>query len=161
MFRAEAELGYKRASIDEIGFQDELVNTQLSGGFFDAEGRGSAVSAMLNGLLDFGDDESWSGYVGGGLGLARVKYRAVVTDPAFGTPGSGTPTPLEAFGVSDTDDAWAWQIIAGIRAAISPNVDLGLKYRFFNTAKLSFRDSDGQDDFSVEGKWRSHSLLAS
>src|SRR5688500_13038294 len=60
MVRAEAELGYKRASIDEIGFLTALVNTQLSGGFYEAEGRGRAISAMANVLVDFGDDDSWS-----------------------------------------------------------------------------------------------------
>src|SRR5687767_2442427 len=119
MFRAEAELGYKRASIDEIGFREQLVNTQPSGGFYEADGRARAISAMLNVLVDFGDDDSWSGYLGGGLGYASVKYRAIVDDPLFGLPGSGTPDPLQTFGFSDTDSTWAWQLIAGIRAAVS------------------------------------------
>jgi opacity protein-like surface antigen len=28
---------------------------------------------MLNGMLDFGDDDGISGFVGGGVGMARVK----------------------------------------------------------------------------------------
>ena len=29
---------------------------------------------MINGLLDFGEDGDWNGYIGGGVGLASVKY---------------------------------------------------------------------------------------
>ena len=60
---------------------------------------------------------------------------------ALQTPCSRSVSPIPT-------DAWAWQLIAGIRAAISPNIDLGLKYRYFNTAKLNFRDSDGVDEFT-------------
>jgi opacity protein-like surface antigen len=28
---------------------------------------------MVNALLDFGDEDGWSGYVGPGIGAARVK----------------------------------------------------------------------------------------
>ena len=128
--------------VDEIGFNTALANSQ-AGGFFDAEGRGSAISAMVNALLDFGDDDSWSGYVGGGLGYARVKYRAVVDDPAFGAPGPGTPAPLTSFGFSDTDDAWAWQVIAGIRAAISP-MSTSPQYRASSTPSFNALQ-DGTD----------------
>ena len=36
-------------------------------------------------------------------------------------------------------------------------MDVGLKYRYFQTGNLDF----GEDDFDVDGKWKSHSLLAS
>ena len=40
-------------------------------------------------------------------------------------------------------------------------MDLGLKYRFFNTKKLNFSESGGQVPFDLDGRFRSHSLLAS
>ena len=83
-------------------------------------------------------DDGWSGYVGGGVGIASVKYRAHVTDPAFGVPGSPLPDPpLTTFDFSDSDSGFAWQLIAGVRMPLSPNIDLGLKYRFFNSRGLS------------------------
>src|SRR5215217_4668338 len=63
------------------------------GGFFDADGSSRALSGMINGLVDFGDDDSWNGYLGAGVGIASVKYKADVTDPLFGTPGSSLPDP--------------------------------------------------------------------
>ena len=50
-------------------------------------------------------------------------------------------------------------MIAGVRKAISPNIDLGLKYRFFNTTTLKYGDSNNGGE--LKGSWRSHSLLAS
>ena len=38
--------------------------------------RVNTTSAMLNGLLDFGNEDGLSGYIGGGVGFADVKLRA-------------------------------------------------------------------------------------
>jgi len=140
--RAEAEIGYKRASIGDVFAATAITTRTVT--VFNGDGKATALSAMGNLLLDFGDDNGFSGYVGGGAGVARVKYDYVV------------PTILA--GVNDRDSGFAWQAIAGVRAAISPNVDLGLKYRFFNRSKLNLNDGVGG---SYNGKFRSHSLLAS
>ncbi|MEO7240634.1 MAG: outer membrane beta-barrel protein, partial [Sphingomicrobium sp.] len=141
MVRLEVELGYKRASVDNI-IIDRAVSANT---FTDFGGRGTALSAMANVLLDFGN-EDWSGYVGPGIGLAKVKLRG----------------SADLLSVSDSDSAIAWQVVAGVRKAITPNLDLGLKYRFFNTGKLNFGgESELGAPFGLDGRWRSHSLLAS
>jgi opacity protein-like surface antigen len=142
-FRVEGELGYKRLRTDKVSV-DGAFGGQLglaTGDEFDISSKGSVISLMANGLVDFGDDNGWSGYAGGGVGRARVKL------------------------AGDRDSAFAWQAIAGVRKAISDNIDVGLKYRYFNTRKLSFSD-DFDDGVSVvgirsSGKLRTHSLLAS
>lgn len=140
-FRLEAELGYKRASIDEALIDGRLLNT--ANVIVPVDGKVRVLSAMVNGMLDFGDDDGWNGYVGAGVGVARVKHTI------------GTTTSLGSS--SDSDSGLAWQVIAGVRKAISANVDLGLKYRFFN-AKYDYGDST---DGGLSGRFRSHSLLAS
>ena len=112
--RVEAELGYKRAGIDTVNTIDTV---------FGADGHASAQSLMGNVLLDFGDENGLSGYAGGGIGVARVKYNfdAPLLHPYVG-----------AVNFSDSDSRLAWQAILGVRYAITPNIDLGLKYRFFN-----------------------------
>ena len=37
----------------------------------------------------------------------------------------------------------AWQAIMGVRAAVSQNIDVGLKYRFFNVPNIKFGDETG------------------
>ena len=60
MFRLEGELGYKRAKHDHYS---------LSGfGSVDADGKTTAYSAMVNGLIDFGRDDGVNFSVGGGVG---------------------------------------------------------------------------------------------
>ena len=142
LFRLEGELAYKRLRLDEVNLSTSFGgNIGATGDEFDISNRGKILSLMANGLLDFGDDNGWSGYVGGGVGRARVRF-------------SG-----------DRDSAMAFQGIAGVRYAITPNIDLGLKYRYFRTANLKFDDQfvDGVNTFGIEskGKLRTHSLLAS
>src|SRR3990170_5244135 len=75
LVRVEGELGYKRASIDEMEVSP-FISGEGPGDHFDADGRMSIISAMANLLIDFGDADGLSGYVGPGAGIARVKYNA-------------------------------------------------------------------------------------
>ena len=137
MFRLEGELGYKKASIDQF----EIDNTDLAAlnaalnrpsgagdpgapglpalSATDVESGGSIKikSAMVNGLLDFGDEDGLSFYAGVGAGRAW------------------------ASGLGEKDSAWAYQGIAGVRYALSRNVDLGVKYRYFQTGRLDLSEA--------------------
>ena len=144
LFRAEAEVGYKRAGIDDIQLDPTVGTADL-----DADGSVRVWSAMANVLLDFGDDDGWSGYVGGGVGVASVRYKFDIN--SVGSIGFIDGT------ASESDSSFAWQGIAGVRKAISYNLDLGLKYRLFTVSKVEYGDSEG----SLNGRFRSHSLLAS
>ncbi len=137
MFRAEVEAGYKRASLSRLAF------TPNGGGFSqnDISGSVRAYSVMGNLLLDFGPEDGWNGYVGGGAGLANVRYKI------NSLTGSG----------SDSDRSVAFQGIAGIRKSISDNIDLGLKYRYFVAPRLDYNIDLG----STSTKFKSHSLMAS
>jgi hypothetical protein len=96
---------------------------------------------MANALLDGDFGGGFGGYIGGGAGRAWADLGG------------------------DSDNAWAYQGIAGIRYAVSPNVDVGLKYRYFRTGKLGFNDGFTLNgtNFTTEakGNYASNSLLAS
>src|SRR3954466_8663656 len=63
--RVEAELGYKHAGIDTV----QTIDTT-----YGADRNATSLSLMGNVLFGFGDENGLSGYAGGGLGIARVKY---------------------------------------------------------------------------------------
>ena len=169
MFRIEGELGYKRASLkDAITFDNGFVtalNTGAGTNFstgatladFDLENHTDVYSAMINGLVDFGGNGGIGAYAGGGIGYADVHQ--------FG----------------DSQGKLAWQLIAGLYAPISSNINIGLKYRYFQTENLDFTDtygfsagagpcgpaatpytcSPGTVTFDTDRHFSSHSLLAS
>jgi opacity protein-like surface antigen len=146
--RIEAELGYKRASIDAANTLDTV---------YAASGHANVLSLMGNVLFDFGDENGLSGYAGGGVGMARATYdlSAPVLRPYTGITN-----------LHDSDSKLAFQGILGVRYAVSPNLDLGLKYRFFNVSRLSLTDTfagaTGPIPVTVpKARFRSHSLLAS
>ncbi len=179
--RLEGELGYKRAKLDEFGVDQSFVDslnlalnrpaaspdptvpglTPLSADDFDLDGKVSIWSGMINALADFGNEDGLSFYAGGGVGRAKVKL------------------------LGDSDSSWAFQLIAGARYALSDNVDIGLKYRYFQTGNIELDDGSAAFDGNTqryfvgpnltqvdqttnavvttdfEDKFRSHSLLAS
>jgi opacity protein-like surface antigen len=133
--RTELEVAYKRAKLDEyrIGSAElATLSTALNRPSAapdpfapglpalttdNVEGRITVLSGMANALLDVGT-RGFSVYAGGGAGRARVKL------------------------LGNRDDAWATQLIAGARVAVSDNVDFGLKYRYFRTGRLSLGDDE-------------------
>ncbi len=149
MFRVEGELGYKRASIDEIQLSGEF-GSGIDVDSIDVDGNVRVLSGMVNLLLDFGDDSGWSGFVGPGIGLASVRYE-------IGSDGFDEDFDFDG-STSESDSGIAWQVTAGVRKAITYNLDFGVKYRFFNVKNIEFGDAN---DGELSGRFRSHSLLAS
>ncbi|MGA9583544.1 MAG: OmpA family protein [Allosphingosinicella sp.] len=144
-FRVEAEAAYKKAPLEDY---QTTIRLPLEGPLFaagrDARGSSSALSFMLNGMLDFGDDDGISGFVGGGVGLARVKannYRNFANATPF---------------LDGSDSGLAWQVFAGVRQAVSDTIDVTLKYRFFNASSVDMVAFDGSQS---SHRFRSHSLL--
>jgi outer membrane protein OmpA-like peptidoglycan-associated protein/opacity protein-like surface antigen len=144
-FRLEAEAAYKKAELDSY---QTTIRLPLEGPIFasgrDASGSSSALSFMVNGMLDFGDDDGISGFVGGGVGMARVK--------ANNYRNFSNATPF----LDGSDTKLAWQVFAGVRQAISDNIDVTVKYRFFNADKVRMLAFNGSES---ELRFRSHSLL--
>ncbi|MEO6581886.1 MAG: outer membrane beta-barrel protein [Sphingomicrobium sp.] len=132
MFRAEAELGYKRSEHDEYdGVQ----------GPFDADGRSSVYSLMANAMVDLGHDEGFQFYAGAGVGYAQVIH--VIEDGS------------SAFKIKDR--GFAWQVIAGVRKSVSQYFDIGLKYRYFDAGNVD----DDFGSVSLDSEYKSHSVLFS
>jgi OmpA-OmpF porin, OOP family len=145
-FRLESEVSYRRASIKDHTVTLPAPLAALNG-TYDGEsafGKASALSFMVNGLLDFGDDDGIQGFVGGGVGVARVDLSNF---------GVASTTLLD-----DSDTGFAWQALAGIRAPLSNSWDVGLKYRFFNADKINLVTTPG---IGVDTRFRSHSLMGS
>ena len=151
-FRLEAEVGYRKAAVTSwtgtVGTPAFLANGAIGNplvpaGTYDyAGGSSKALSFMVNGMLDFGDDDNLSGFVGGGAGIARVKENIALN----------TRGPF----LNDSDSGFAWQAFAGLRAPLSDSIDVTLKYRFFNVNNVDLVDVIGRQ---YSGRFRSHSIL--
>jgi opacity protein-like surface antigen len=148
-FRVEGEVGYRGISNTDLETTTGIPAIGLTaGGFapagaYDAGGDSTVLSLMLNALGDFGDDDGLQFFVGGGVGKAKVDLDTTIRN---GGPGF----------IDDDDWGFAWQALAGVRAPLSDNVDVGVKYRYFNVNNVNFTDTAGRD---IDAKWRSHSLL--
>jgi opacity protein-like surface antigen len=146
--RLEGEAGYKRAKVKSFGVSAPLITdvgtaagVPVTPADFGVGNHIGITTLMANALLDGDFGGGFGGYVGGGAGHAWASF-------------SG-----------DKDNAWAFQGIAGLRYAVSPNVDVGMKYRYFHTGKLGFDDGFTVNAVpfttSAKGNYDSHSLLAS
>ncbi|OYZ89404.1 MAG: flagellar motor protein MotB, partial [Sphingomonadales bacterium 17-56-6] len=147
-FRLESEVSYRMSDVVDFNSQTPQIPsgsgaTLAGAGTYTTSGDASALSFMVNGLLDFGDDDGIQGFVGGGVGVARIDVQTVFAAPTF---------------LDDSDTGFAWQALAGIRAPLSDSWDVGLKYRFFNADKVNMVDRLGR---TVDTRFRSHSVMGS
>jgi outer membrane protein OmpA-like peptidoglycan-associated protein/opacity protein-like surface antigen len=158
LVRVEGELGYKRASVKNGVLLNSLIDFPVNNAPYtvDVGGSDRALSAMVNALVDFGDENGWSGSVGGGVGIASVRSRVNV-DLTANDPADNDYVDYYDGSLSGKDSSFAYQVLAEVRHPLSANIDLGLKYRFFSTRTLDFDTDAG----NFAGKFRSHSLLAS
>ena len=157
IIRLEGELAYKTARHDEyeVAFFGEEFTESITAGQegtpnpkqvengieVDADGRSHSWSAMINALIDFNLGSHFAIYGGGGVGYHSTKIKIDSTGESFSIKDSGL----------------AWQLIAGARYAVSDNLDIGVKYRYYRTDRLK-----EEDDFEeVDTRWTSHSVLAS
>jgi OmpA-OmpF porin, OOP family len=148
-FRLEAEVGYRESRLKSysslVPVPVETPAFAPAGNYRNPAGRTSALSFMLNGMLDFGDDDAISGFVGAGVGVARVKL-------------ANYRLRNGANFLNDSDTGFAYQAIAGVRAPLTDHVDVGLKYRFFNADKIDLVNTRGVVERT---RFRSHSILGS
>ncbi len=154
MFRLEGELGYKRSRLRGLTASGALLadtNTAPIAGVTSDDFRSGkntrVLSGMVDALFDYDLTPGVRVYGGGGAGRARVKS------------------------LGDRDDVWAFQLIAGASTAITPNIEVGLKYRYFQTQHVHFDGGASFSDaasgttsvsqFAERGRFRSNSLLLS
>ena len=159
MFRLEGELGYKRAKAKSLTVNTAFVDALNAGAGttyttttdFGFNEHTSVYSAMVNALADFGGNGGVGGYVGAGAGYASVHQ--------FGS----------------SKGKFAWQLLAGVYAPVTSNLDIGLKYRYFHAGRNNGRTtyafatgtttcgavacSPGVATFTNGDRYTSHSLM--
>jgi opacity protein-like surface antigen len=121
--RAEIELGYRKSDMDEISVSGD-GSESIDGDF-------SVLSLMANGFYDFMPSNTFSPFIGGGIGYANVKSKVD--------------------GTQKNDNVFAYQLAAGVAIAASQKIKIDLQYRYFVT--------DDPDLDGVEAEYTAHNLL--
>jgi opacity protein-like surface antigen len=147
--RAEAELSRKHAKFDSVTVRNSFFGSILDGNH-DTRGSINALTAVVNVLYDLPVSSTVNLYAGPGIGYGRLKLTPRVDLFDNGTYGDELHTTKRsgAFG----------QIVAGVRMRVSDRVDVGVKYRFVRSQKLTY-DAGVLGD--LKGRLTTHSVLLS
>ncbi|MFL6749560.1 MAG: outer membrane protein, partial [Sphingomicrobium sp.] len=121
--RAELDLSHRHIGIDSVDFIFPDGEGGTDTGSVDIDGSTSYTAIMANLLLDLGNEDGLSFYVGPGFGFAWGKFDLDNLSPDFDD--------------DFKDGGVAWQLVAGARYALNPNVDVGLKYRYFHASRVT------------------------
>jgi OOP family OmpA-OmpF porin len=115
-FRVELEGGGRNNSISSID--------PGSG----ASGSASATTLMLNGYVDIPIRSPITPYVGAGFGKAWLSHSLSVDGATL---------------TSSTSWPWAWQVIVGASAPMTPQWSVSVEYRYLATQHALFQDTQG------------------
>jgi OOP family OmpA-OmpF porin len=150
LFRAEGEVGYSRHDVKSLnvvndgGLGASLGVGSLTGASANPAGSISALSFMVNGIVNLLPRWRVSPYIGLGIGGANVSINSFQV--------AGTTI------ADDSDLVPAGQAIAGLGGRISPHVSLALDYRYFITMDPTFKDAGGS---TFRSSYREQSVLLS
>ncbi|HEY8595849.1 MAG TPA: outer membrane beta-barrel protein [Devosiaceae bacterium] len=128
-FSLEGQVGYLKANTDTLSLPDVPASGM-------ADGDVSALYGMVNAWYSM-DMGGITPFIGGGVGAANLTINSDYSD-LTGSPAGTNYT-------NDSATAFAWQLGVGLQAAITDNVDIVGRYRYFNTADATFTDGDGTD----------------
>ncbi len=127
-FRFEGELSYRHNGASTF-------NNANAGGSL------SSLAGMGNLIWEYDNSSGIYPYLGAGIGLAYV---------------SAFDINLGAQTVDDSDVTMAYQGIAGLAFAVTPNLSLTAEYRYFFTEDADFRNSANAD---LKASYANHSAL--
>jgi opacity protein-like surface antigen len=112
------------------------------------------IPVMLNGIYQIPLGRSWSTYLGAGAGAVIGRTHSVFRQPAF----------HERFVFDDSDWSAGYQAEAGIKYALSRNIDIDLGYKFLGIAQYDFQfrnvSSPGSEKIPIDDLFI-HSVQAS
>lgn len=145
--RVEVEAGYRENQVDGLWTADRNngAGTGTSSGALDYEH--STFSVLANAWYDF-NVAGVTPYIGGGIGWADTDLDGTYT---------GGNIPVLSF----SDDGFAWQAGAGINFDISPNMKLGVGYRYFEGPEVTVLAPHALNTASGEVESQNHSALLS
>lgn len=138
-YRLEAEIGYQQNKLKSgLDNRDGVVQYYpQEGSRYDMRGDVSALSLMGNGYYDVNLGGGVEFYVSAGAGIAQVAFHDVNFvndyDPQVNVL-VNNPNP----GYNDHETTLAYQAGAGLAFALSENVKLDLRYRYFATTDFTY-----------------------
>jgi outer membrane autotransporter protein len=141
--RVEAEVAYRDNQVDGVWASSTAPGTDA--GLLDYEH--STLSVMANVWYDFALGNVRP-YIGGGVGWAETELEGAFL---------GGTTPA----INHSDDGFAWQLGAGVNFDISPNVQLGLGYRYFEGPEVNLGAPFAPNGASGDVENQNHSAVVS
>jgi opacity protein-like surface antigen len=130
IFRLEGEIGYQKNDIDSISgcYEGMLGDVCISD--ISSSGDVTIFSFLANAYIDFINSTSWTPYITGGIGAAKIEINDLKVD---------------IFPIGDSDDTvLAYQFGAGVTYAFNKNFAIDLKYRYIAMADPEFEGIDAE-----------------
>jgi len=135
--RFEGSLALQKNDFDQIKGYGAAANVN---------GDMRSTAFLASAFYDIPTGSKFSPFIGGGLGLAKVKINDAYVE--------GDQAVLNT-----NDMVFAYHLTAGVSYAVSPQLNLDAGYRYFATEDLSF-SSDGTVNKDIEISNASHNLFA-
>ena len=141
--RIEGEVLRIENKVDTYGFSnDGGLGAGLLGANNADSGKTNVTAGMMNLYYDIDTGTGLTPYVGGGVGWGRTKFN----DYSLGATNI----------IDDADKGLAYQLIAGLRAAVNDAIDVTADYRYFGADNPNYTDALGRN---VDSEFDTHLFM--
>jgi len=137
-----------RGELEYTSRKNDIKSHSLNGGATLAGSKGEAKSDafMLNGYYDFNTDSAFVPYLGGGIGMAKVKFDDFGVD--------AIPNVM-----NDDESQFAYQFMAGGEYRFADTWGLFAEYRYFATADVDVNTSTATGGVSNSIGYKTNNVL--
>lgn len=136
-FRGEVNVGYRENQVESIAIQ---------AGNNDGKGTLSMIHLLFNAYAEYDFDLGAIPYFGLGIGYGQVRLDA--------------HNKTDSFQLDSKDDAFLWNLMAGVSVPFSEVTAFSLGYRYLATEDLNFRgDIEGIGGRQVDSEYDAHELV--
>jgi len=140
--RFEGELVFRRHGVQSLNVSPGSVSFPTLSGSANPLGNITSLAIMANTIVDVLPNNSWTPYIGAGVGGARIALNDLQVN--------GTNF------VNKSDKQLAYQGIVGVRYQVAERLSLDLDYRYFATSDPDFKDLGG---FKFKTSYATHNAM--
>ena len=131
---SKAKADYAHVPLTTGEFQDE-ISQEIQ-----------AMGLLLNAYVDFDLGMSFKPYIGGGLGVGRLKSKLTSVDP------NPAAHRLEVYNQDTNKTNFIWQLGAGFSYPVQDNINLEAGYRYTYYGKVPVNDWRGMMEAGTPGR---------
>ncbi|EBS6881416.1 porin family protein [Salmonella enterica] len=149
-----AEIEFSSRGKSHTGYNLEKESSDNFSSRWDAKTQLSLNTVMVNAYYDFKNQSAFTPFISAGLGYARVHQKTTLTD-IYSEQDFNDVTSSSRSGTSNN---FAWSLGAGVKYALTSNVNVDLSYRYLDAGKTEVSSATEDEEYKSKASVKTNDI---